>query len=84
MSNIEAIDLALPARLNRLSELAYNLWWSWHPEASWLFSYLDPALWELTNHNPVKMLRQIAPAKLQAAASDPVFLRRLDGAMISF
>lgn len=84
MSNIEAIDLALPTRLNRLSELAYNLWWSWHPEATWLFSYLDPALWELTSHNPVKMLRQIAPAKLQAAASDPVFLRRLDGAMIVF
>ena len=69
MSNIEAIDLALPTRLNRLSELAYNLWWSWHPEASWLFSYLDPALWEMTSHNPVKMLRQIAPAKLLAAAT---------------
>ena len=23
----------VPARIKRLGELAYNLWWSWHPEA---------------------------------------------------
>jgi starch phosphorylase len=84
MSTVQASNFALPARLSRLGELAYNVWWSWHPEASGLFEYLDPALWELTYHNPVKLLRQIAPAKLEAAASDPAFLRRYGGAMIGF
>lgn len=84
MNNMEVTHLALPARISRLSELAYNLWWSWHPEASWLFSYLDPALWELTYHNPVQMLRSISESKLEAAAADPGFLRRLDGVLMIF
>ncbi|MBX3279416.1 MAG: alpha-glucan family phosphorylase [Acidobacteria bacterium] len=84
MSTLQAMDIELPVRLGRLGELAYNVWWSWRPEASWLFEYLDPALWELTYHNPVKLLRQISPAKLDAAAVDPVFLRRMDGVMLSF
>ena len=33
--------------LSRLSELAYNLWWSWKPEARQLFETIDPTLWRL-------------------------------------
>jgi starch phosphorylase len=84
MNNHTTLDLNLPARIHRLGELAYNLWWSWRPEASWLFQTLDKALWELTQHNPVKLLRQISPAKLEAAATDPAFLRRYDGVMMAF
>ncbi len=29
----------MPARINRLYELAYNLWWSWHPEARDLYDF---------------------------------------------
>ena len=74
----------LPARIGRLGELAYNVWWSWNPDASALFQYLDKTLWALTQNNPVKLLRQIAPAKLDAAAADPSFLRRYDGVLLSF
>ncbi len=77
-------DRVAPARIGRLNELAYNLWWSWQPNASWLFQYLDKTVWELTNHNPVKFLRQISPARLEAAASDPAFLRHYDGIMMAF
>jgi hypothetical protein len=31
----------LPARISRLGELAYNLWWSWHPLGRDLFRALD-------------------------------------------
>jgi len=34
----------MPARISRLYELAYNLWWSWHPEARALYEKLDPSL----------------------------------------
>ncbi|HEY6400281.1 MAG TPA: alpha-glucan family phosphorylase, partial [Blastocatellia bacterium] len=80
----QSTDRVAPARIRRLTELACNLWWSWQPNASWLFQYLDKTLWELTHHNPVKFLQQISPAKLEAAASDPMFLRHYDGIMMSF
>ncbi len=77
-------DRALPARIERLNELANNLWWSWQPDASWLFQHLDKTLWELTHHNPVKFLQQISPSKLEGAATDPAFLRHYDGIMLAF
>lgn len=77
-------DRALPSRIERLKELAGNLWWSWQPDASWLFQHLDKTLWELTHHNPVKFLQQISPSKLEAAAADPAFLRHYDGMMLAF
>ncbi len=82
--NDSQIELELPARISRLEGLAHNLWWSWTPEATLLFAYLDSALWELTNHNPVTMLRSIERQRLEAAAADAGFLRRFDGVMITF
>src|SRR5262245_22657089 len=80
----EILDYALPARISRLNELAYNLWWSWHPDASWIFQRLDKTLWELTHHNPVKFLQQIDPAMLGAGASKPAYLRQYDCGMFAF
>ncbi len=77
-------NLDLPPRIGRLGELAYNVWWSWNPDASALFQYLDKTRWELTQNNPVKLLRQINVARLEAAAADPAFLRRYDGVMLAF
>jgi starch phosphorylase len=74
----------LPPRISRLSELAYNLWWSWHPEARNLFSMIDQTLWSLTAHNPVKILQEVSPERLRALAQDPSFLRRYDAAMMVF
>src|SRR2546427_4484779 len=71
----------LPERINRLEELAVDLWWSWHPEAREVFRRLDYTLWRATAHNPVRMLWTIAPEKLQAAAEDPEFLRVYDRAV---
>jgi starch phosphorylase len=49
----------LPKTLLGLSELAGNLWWSWHPEARMLFKMLDRQAWKDSGHNPVKMLKDI-------------------------
>jgi starch phosphorylase len=66
---------ALPARISRLDELAVDLWWSWHAETRAVFRRLDYALWRATAHNPVRMLALVPPARLEAAAADPEFLR---------
>ncbi|MBI3301319.1 MAG: alpha-glucan family phosphorylase [Deltaproteobacteria bacterium] len=81
------MDLAIsscPPRISRLSELAYNLWWSWHPEARALFAAIDSTLWTMTAHNPVKLLREVKPVRLLTLAQDPAFLRRYDAVMIVF
>jgi len=31
----------LPERLSGLKELAYNLWWIWHPEGRMFFKMID-------------------------------------------
>lgn len=54
----------LPKGLARLGELTYNLWWTWQPEATRLYSQLDRAMWERLHHNPIRMLREIKRARL--------------------
>jgi len=79
-----AIRAKLPPRIARLADLAYNLWWSWHPQARWLFKLVDYSLWRRTTHNPVKMLLEMSPEQLAALAEDPAFLRLYDAVVMSF
>ncbi|MBI4295260.1 MAG: alpha-glucan family phosphorylase, partial [Chloroflexi bacterium] len=64
--------------------MAHNLWWSWHPEARRLFKVLDRPLWKATCHNPIRLLQQIAPYRLVAAAEDPAFLQQYDSVVNGF
>ena len=66
----------LLGNLVRLQDLAHNLWWSWKPEARILFRELDPTLWHLTQHNPVKVLQNLKTERLLAAGADPSYVRR--------
>ena len=65
---------ALPPSLSRISELAYNLLWSWDHTARSVFRRLDPGLWKECNHNPIQLLGRIPQEKLDKAAADPRFL----------
>jgi starch phosphorylase len=65
---------ALPPSLSRLSEIAYNLVWSWDHTIRAIFRRLDPALWKESNHNPIQLLGRIPQEKLNRAAADPRFL----------
>ncbi|HEX7087179.1 MAG TPA: alpha-glucan family phosphorylase [Vicinamibacterales bacterium] len=71
----------LPERINRLRELALDLWWSWNRPARRVFRTLDYPLWRATAHNPVRMLRVIPQDVLERAASDPKFLAIYDAAI---
>lgn len=65
---------SLPAKLERLLELAHNLWWAWNHEAIELFRRLDRDLWEATGHNPVLMLGTIRQERLEQVAEDEGFM----------
>jgi starch phosphorylase len=79
-----AVFPTIPPRLGRLHELAYNLWWTWHPEAQALYASIDPAVWERTEHNAVRTLLEVAPERLAALAADHEFQRRYDAVLAAF
>ena len=61
-----------PAALERLREIAYNLWWSWAPVAHELFVRIDPELWEEVHGNPIELLcarRPGAPRRARRATT---------------
>src|SRR5216110_2506215 len=67
----------LPAALEPLREMSFNLWWTWEPTARRLFRELDPDLWDRTNHNPVRMLQLSRQSRLEDLSQDKTFLRDL-------
>jgi len=68
----------LPERLLRLGDLAYNLWFSWHSKAIRLFQFLDRKLWENVEHNPVRLLHEIDPLRIDEVAQNDRFLKQYD------
>jgi len=77
----ERVQLIIPERIAGLGEIAYNLWWSWHPEARNLFKRLDRLLWKDTGHNPVRLLKEIPYHQLVACSEDTNYLSSYDTAM---
>ena len=70
--------IPIPERIGRIRNLADNLWWSWHPPARNLFKAVSYPLWKSTRHNPVRMLQQVDPQRLEHAAHDEAFLALYD------
>src|SRR2546428_10082991 len=78
MTHPEHSGLPLPDRIRGLATVAANLSWSWNRNARAMFRSIDQALWHLTRHNPIELLRRVDPARLAACAQDPAFLRAYD------
>ncbi len=79
MPNFQSYNVVptLPAPLEPLREMSFNVWWTWEPSARRLFRHLDPELWDRTNHNPVRMLQLSRQARLEELATDKSFLREI-------
>ena len=78
-----------PPRLNELSPqnlydkcmaLARNLWWSWHPEVTNLFRELDPVRFRQLGHNPIALLAEFTPERLESRAAELVLYSRINQA----
>jgi starch phosphorylase len=74
----------LPPPLERLREIAYNLWWAWAPVARDLFHRIDPVLWEQVHGNPITLLTRVEQKRLDALATDDALLSHLDSAWSTF
>ena len=68
----------LPKSINRLDEMANNLWWSWNTEYLRLLKKMDRDLWENVQKNPVKFLKRVTQEKLEKAANDNSFVKEYE------
>ena len=74
----------LPQRINKLSEIANNLWWSWNTEFLKLFKIMDVDLWEMSEKNPVKFLKMVSQDKIEQMVHNADFLREYDKVVENF
>ena len=68
----------LPDRLLALERLSINLRWSWDKPTQDLFAAIDPELWKQVGCDPVALLGQVSPKRLDELATDESFGQRLD------
>ena len=78
------VQSRIPEELEKLSEIARNIWWAWNFEATELFRDLDPELWKECGQNPVLLLERMSYEKLEALAKDKVILRRMNEVYTKF
>jgi starch phosphorylase len=78
------VNPKLPARLERMRELADNLHYSWDRQTRLLFSRLDAHLWDEVGHNPKAFLKRVDEKKLVDAAEDPVFIGNFNRVLSAF
>ncbi len=84
MFNRITVNPQLPKRINKLTEIAYNVWWSWNTDFLRLFKEIDIDLWEQVDKNPVKFLKLVSQEKLEKYSTDVNFLKEYDKVVEEF
>ena len=74
----------LPTKINRLSTVADNLWWSWNTDFLKLFKKIDGDLWEKVNKNPVKFLKLVSQERLEKVSNDQDFVKEYEKVVDNF
>jgi len=73
-------DVSAQSLFEKCNALARNLWWSWHPEVVNLFRDLDPIRWRQLDHNPIALLKEFTPERLEMRAAEMVLYSRINQA----
>ena len=74
-------DHRLPPSLEGLGRLAYNLYWSWHPEVRSLFARIDRRVWQ-SFRSPVAVL--LASRDWTSLLEDPDFMVQYQNVLTDF
>jgi glycogen phosphorylase len=78
---LPGISFRVPPQLEGLRRLAYNLWWTWHPQAKILFSRVDGTAWG-RYRNPIPVLAgSVAWADV---LDSPAFMAEYQGVIREF
>ncbi|MCQ2238847.1 MAG: alpha-glucan family phosphorylase [Bacteroidaceae bacterium] len=73
-----SVNATLPAQLEKLNELAHNMWWSWNHSARDLFASIDEAAWKAAEKNPVLFLSRLSYEKMEEMAKDKALVGQMD------
>lgn len=68
------VESSLPKGLLPLEDIAYNLWWTWNPDAVNLLRRVERDLWDEYYHNPVKVLGSISQERIKELETDDGFM----------
>ena len=75
MENENQVSMSnLPQKLNKLGELAYNLWFGWNDNAKQLFQLIDAVKWDEMKHNPVRLLVDTSTERLAQLQENSEFM----------
>ena len=64
----------LPGELAPLVDLAMNLRWAWDARTRDVFRWVDPDAWEVTGHDPVRLLGLVSRQRLDELVADAGFM----------
>ena len=78
------VNPQLPKRIEKLTEISNNLWWSWNTEFLRLLKKMDGGLWEQSGKKTVKFLKHISQERLEAMSKDLGFLKEYDKVVSNF
>ncbi|MFI4874271.1 MAG: alpha-glucan family phosphorylase, partial [Blastopirellula sp. JB062] len=73
-------ELSAEKLYDKCIELASNLWWTWQPDVFNLFRDLDPIRWRQLDHNPIALLKEFTPERLELRAAEMVLYSRINHA----
>ncbi|WP_336525685.1 alpha-glucan family phosphorylase [Bacteroides acidifaciens] len=74
----------IPEELQKLEELAHNMWWAWNHDARSLFRNLDEELFEEVGGNPVLLLERLSFEKMEKLAQDKAILKKMNDVYAAF
>ena len=78
------VNSSLPKGLEKLNELAHNMWWSWNHECRDLFQSIDEVAWKECDKNPVKLLSNLSYEKMEELLKDKELMARMDSVYQQF
>ena len=76
-TGLQQPEMTAQTLYEKCQALANNLWWSWHPEVVNLFRDLDPIRWRQLDHNPIALLKEFSPERLEQRANEMVLYSRI-------
>ena len=75
---------SIPAELEKLNELAHNMWWAWNHDARSLFTSLDSKLYAECGQNPVLLLERLSHEKMEELAQDKAIVKKMNDVYAQF
>ena len=85
-TNLKEINVRshLPESLNKLEEIAHNIWWTWDSNAKTLFRQIDHDAWVEASSNPVLLLNILNYEKLVAMGKNVDFINKVETVYADF